>query len=170
MILAAEGQEERVGEEHAEERGDEGGGDELAQLGDLAAELAEHVDEAEHGAEHAQGRGVAAELVEEVGPLLPDRLGRLGLHDHDQAGLFERHAVDDELQAPLQHHVVLGLDLRLEGEGAVLAGDLGVRTDLLDHLAGGVLHVAEQLADRLQRVERPLERGAGGRPPRRTPR
>ena len=99
-LLQARGDREvdDVGRGDAEQRGDERGGDRRAERLGLV-EVAEHVDQAEDGADDAHRRGVAAGLVERLharGVALAHGVV-LGLEDvGDEVGVG---AVDDELQA-----------------------------------------------------------------------
>ena len=140
----------------AEQRRDEGGGDRRAERLGLV-EVAEHVDEAEDGADDAHRRGVAAGLVER---LHSRRVALahgvvLGLEDvGDEVGVG---AVDDELQALLGVRVLDRAGDLVEGQQAVAARGLGV-ADELDDLGVevrrlGVERLHVELRDALDRVE-----------------
>ena len=157
-LLQARGDREvdDVGRGDAEQRRDERGGDRRAERLGLV-EVAEHVDEAEDGADDAHRRGVAAGLVERLhgrGVALAHGVV-LGLEDvGDEVGVG---AVDDELQALLGVRVLDRAGDLVEREQAVAAGGLGV-ADELDDLAvevrrRGVERLHVQLRDVLDGVE-----------------
>ena len=134
-VLALEVRRDRqpqdVGRADAEEGGDEGGGDRLAQARRVG-QVGQDADQAHDRAEDAEGRRVAAHLGEHV-----DALGVAGLHrlDLDLEDLLDGvglEAVDDHLEAVADEGVLDRLDVALESQQAFAAGPLG---ELDEHLA-----------------------------------
>ena len=128
---AAIGQVDDVRRRDAEQRRDERGGDRRAERLGLV-EVAEHVHEAEDGADDAHGRRVAAGLLERL------RRRRVALahgvvlgleHVGDEVGIG---AVDDELQALAGVGVLDAAELLVERQQAVAARLLGVADELGD--------------------------------------
>jgi hypothetical protein len=81
-----------------------------------AGEVLQHVDQADDGADDADGRRVAAHRREELGGDLVLALLGGDLTLEDGAQLLGVGAVDAHLQATLEERVVDVLDLRLEGQ------------------------------------------------------
>ena len=111
------------------------------------------LDEAEHGAEDAEGRGVAAGRFEHERTFGVRFLPHLAEGLERVAHFRRRHAVDDERERPQQERIVVFAEFVLERQRAARAG------------AGGVLaHAGEQ-----RRVgfgppaERGRERASGAR-------
>ena len=124
LSLLPIGQPHDVGREDAPEGGDEGAGDEVAELLRLGQVL-EHVDQAEDGTDDAEGRGEAAHVGEELRRRLVGVLLGADLGLHDVAQLVGVGAVDGQLDALLHERVVDRLGHLLQGQQAFPAGPLG---------------------------------------------
>src|SRR5690606_39310089 len=130
LQLVADRQEDQVRRGDAVDRRDERGRDAAAELRRLG-QVVHHRDQAHHGADDAERRGVDAEALEDSRPLAVELLAARQLDLEDVPDRFGLGAVDEQLHALAQEVVRLLLDDRLEREQPVAARDVAPFEDLL---------------------------------------
>ena len=98
--------------------------------------MPEHLDQAQHGPDDADGRGVAAHVGEQLRRRLVDGALGVDLGGQDDGDLFGVGAVDGQLQAAAQELVLHLGGLGLQGQQALPAGPAGQPDQGLHRVVG----------------------------------
>ena len=164
--FARGGEADKVGDGDSVDGGDEGDGDAAADLVDVG-EVLHDLDEAEDGADDADGRRVAAGGFEDGGDLFFDLGLVVELELHDLADLAGFGAVDGEHEGLFEEGISDGDEIAIEGDDAALAGLVCECDDLGEYGFAVGAFVEEDFDDVFERGEEDAERelehdGTGG--------
>ena len=127
--FAGGGKADEVGDGDSVDGGDEGDGDAATDLVDVG-EVLHDLDEAEDGADDADGGRVAACGFEDCGDFFFDLGFVVELELHDLADLAGLGAVDGEHEGLLEEGIGDGGEIGVERDDAALAGFVGEGDDL----------------------------------------
>ena len=129
LELAGGGEADEIGDGDAVDGGDESDGDAAADLVDVG-EILHDLDEAEDGADDADGGGVAAGSFEDGGDFFFDLGFVVELELHDLADFAGLGAVDGEHEGLFEEGIGDGGEVGVERDDAASAGLVGEGDDL----------------------------------------